>query len=504
MTDATTAAIELSGVTVRFPGRAAPSLADVDLSVAHGERLLLVGPSGGGKSTLLHLISGIVPQSVDADVAGSVRVLGRDPWVDPVPRTALDVGWLGQDPASNACLPRVADEVALPLENRGVPPAQIGPRVRELLTEVDAAHLADRRTSTLSGGEQQRVALAAVLAGEPTVLLLDEPTSMLDPVAAARVMELLERQSRGRAAIVVDHRVRGPWRGARTVGIDADGRLVDAGRTADSGRTDEAGWVRDTGRLPDLGASGVPADPWASHRRPPKSPGDVVLRLRDAAFRHTDDDAVRGVDLDLRRGQVTVLVGTNGSGKSSLLLGLAGLIAGDVPAGADQVGLVFQRAEHQFVARTVADELRVGLVGGRGVDVRPALARVGLEHLAGADPFRLSGGQQRRLSVVAMAGLGRPVLLLDEPTLGLDLANARSVVDLVLELADAGSCVALATHDLDLGRAVADQVLVLSRGRAPAVGGRELLDDVGLLSEVGLHVPDPQLPDPAQLAGVQA
>lgn len=477
MTGTTALAIELRGVTVRFPGRVAPSLADVDLSVERGERLLLTGPSGGGKSTLLHVVSGIVPQSVDADVSGSVRVLGRDPWTEPVPRTALDVGWLGQDPASNACLPRVADEVALPLENRGVPPTQIGPRVRELLCEVDAAHLADRRTSTLSGGEQQRVALAAVLAGEPTVLLLDEPTSMLDPVAAARVMDLLDRQSRGRAAILVDHRVRGRWSGARTVVIHGGGRVVDAG------------------------AGDAPAaDPWTGYRRPRGVPGDVVLRLRDAAFRHAGDDAVRGVDLDLRRGQVTVLVGTNGSGKSSLLLGLAGLIAGDVPTGAEQVGLVFQRAEHQFVARTVADELRVGLVGGRRADVRPALARVGLEHLAGADPFRLSGGQQRRLSVAAMARLGRPVLLLDEPTLGLDVALARSVVDLLLELADAGTSVALATHDLDLGRAVADQVLVLSGGRVSAVGGPELLDDVGLLTEAGLHVPDP-----AQLvAGAQA
>lgn len=483
MTGTTAPAIELRGVTVRFPGRVAPSLADVDLSVERGERLLLTGPSGGGKSTLLHVVSGIVPQSVDADVSGSVRVLGRDPWTEPVPRTALEVGWLGQDPASNACLPRVADEVALPLENRGVPPTQIGPRVRELLCEVDVAHLADRRTSTLSGGEQQRVALAAVLAGDPAVLLLDEPTSMLDPVAAARVMDLLDRQSRGRAAILVDHRVRGPWSSARRVHLDGAGR------------------VRDTGWLPDaLPSDGATTNPWASCWRPHRAPGDVVLRLRDAAFRHTDDDAVRGVDLDLRRGQVTVLVGTNGSGKSSLLLGLAGLITGDVPVGAEQVGLVFQRAEHQLVARTVADELRVGLVGGRGADVRPALARVGLEHLAGADPFRLSGGQQRRLSVAAMAGLGRPVLLLDEPTLGLDLAHARAVVDLVLELADAGTSVALATHDLDLGRAVADQVLVLSGGRVSAVGGPELLDDVGLLTDAGLRVPDP-----AQLvAGAQA
>ncbi|MCL3862560.1 ABC transporter ATP-binding protein [Actinotalea sp. K2] len=495
------AAITTRGLSVHFAGRAAPSLSGVDLTVGPGERVLVLGPSGGGKSTLLHVLTGVVPQSVDADVAGEVRVLGQDPQVVPVPQLALQVGWLGQDPAAGACLPVVETEVALPLENRGVPREEIGPRVRRALVAVGAEHLARRRTSTLSGGEQQRVALAAVLAGEPEVLVLDEPTSMLDPVSAAQVLTLIGEQSRTRTTLLVEHRTAEmSWSPERAVLLDESGRVAADGPAGDllAARRDAAGAARDPAAVP--GRSG----------------GDVVLELRRAHFAQGGHDVVRGVDLSVRRGQVTVVVGCNGSGKSSVLLGAAGLLpGGGVRAGAGAAGLVFQRPEHQFLARTVAQEVAHGLprpTGSRrwwarasareGVDRQEAarasttaawLDRFDLAPLADADPFRLSGGQQRRLSVAAMAVVGRPVLLLDEPTFGLDLPQTRAVVDLVRELADAGTAVVVATHDLDLGRRLADQVLVLSQGEQVAVGGPGLLDDAGLLAEAGLLVEAPVL-----------
>ncbi|MBX9247061.1 ABC transporter ATP-binding protein, partial [Actinotalea ferrariae] len=214
-------AVRTRGLTVRFPGGAGPRLRDVDLDVASGEQVLLAGPSGCGKSTLLGVLTGVVPQAVAAQVTGDVVVLGRDPRTTPVARAALDVGWLGQDPASGTCLPTVAAEVALPLENRGVPRDEIGPRVGAALADVGAAHLADRRTAQLSGGEQQRVALAAVLVGSPRLLLLDEPTSMLDPVGAARVHEVLARHAHRRTTILTAHRRPvGAWRPTREVVLD--------------------------------------------------------------------------------------------------------------------------------------------------------------------------------------------------------------------------------------------------------------------------------------------
>nr|WP_237728137.1 ABC transporter ATP-binding protein [Cellulomonas sp. APG4] len=428
---------------------------DVGLELEEGEHVLCSGASGGGKSTLLNTLSGVVPQSVHARVTGQVRVRGHDPRTEPVARLALEVGRLGQDPASNTCLPVVLDEVALPLENRGVPAAEIGPRVRRALADVDAEHLAHRRVSTLSGGEQQRVALAAVLVADPAVLLLDEPTSMLDPVAAARVLRLLGRHGRGRTTLLVGHG-------------------LDAGLAA-------AGWSPD--RVLELDGSGGLRTALPGRTAPPvrtrRGSGPVALRLRGASFSQHGRTVVSGVDLDLRAGEVTVLLGPNGSGKSSLLLGLSGLLRGSTPEGAGDVAMVFQRPEHQLLRRSVVAE-----VGGR----TDLLDRTDLAEHAHADPFRLSGGQQRRLSVAAMVALGRRVLALDEPTAGLDAVQVVRLVELLDGLAAEGTAVVMATHDLTLAAAVADRVVVLSQGRVVADGGVDLLDP-DLLAQVGLREP---------------
>ncbi|WP_199424850.1 ABC transporter ATP-binding protein [Actinotalea solisilvae] len=568
----------LHGVRVRFPARRAPTLEGVDLAVRPGEQVLLAGASGCGKSTLLALLAGHVPQSVAADVDGDVEVLGRDPRTTPVAQLALQVGRLGQDPASGTCLPTVAGDVALVLENRGVPPELIAGRVDAALADAGAGHLRHRRTGDLSGGEQQRVALAAVLAGDPALLLLDEPTSMLDPVAAAHVLGVLAREARRRTTVLTAHRLPdGAWRPGRVVRL-ADGRVASdelavapppaapgggavpgggaapGGGAVPGGRSaDEPPGVRDGGRA-------------AGWRRVRRGAGEPVVVLRGAGYARDGRAVVAGVDLELRPGQVTAVVGCNGSGKSSLLLGLAGFLdadgrsdvvgaagpggtgaagpggtaGGGSPGTASPPALVLQHPEQQLLTRSVADEVAWGLLAaasaarrpprsGRGrragasgwasawssawaphragprrgraggrpaddaarariaADVDAALARAGLTHLAAADPYRLSGGEQRRLAVAAMSVLRRPVLLLDEPTCGLDDAAARGVVALVDDLAAAGTAVVLATHDLDLARGVADQVLVLGGGTPLAVGDAGLLDDAGLLRAAGLR-----------------
>lgn len=465
-------AVRLRDVTVHVHRRTAPVLDRLDLEVADGEQLLVVGQSGCGKSTLLDVLSGVVPHGVPADVSGEVRVAGQDPRRVPVARLALRVGRLGQDPAANACLPDVLDEVALTLENRGVPRAQIGPRVERALALVDAGHLAARRTSALSGGEQQRVALAAVLAGEPEVLLLDEPTSMLDPVAAERVRRVLAARATGEGTttVLVEQRTADAgWLPARAAVLDPCGRLVADGPTAQV--------------LP----SDVPLPV-----RPGAAPGDVVVRLTDAAFRQGGREVVDAPALELREGEVTALVGCNGSGKSSLLLGIAGLLGGRGRRAAAAAALVVQRPEHQLLARSAAAEVAVGLprrTADRDEVVLAALDAVGLALLADADPFRMSGGEQRRLALAAAAVLERRVLLLDEPTAGLDPRRAADVAALVVAAAAQGRAVALATHDLGLARALADRVVVLAAGRVVAQGGPDLLDDREILATAGLAVP---------------
>lgn len=515
--------VTVRGLTVRFPRRDVASPVDVDLDVAAGERVLVLGPSGSGKSTLLRALAGVVPHSVDADVEGRVAVAGREVSGVPVARLADDVGLLGQDPASSVALPRVDDEVAFGLENAAVPPGEIGPAVRESLASVGAAHLAGRQTRTLSGGELQRVALAAVLARRPRLLLLDEPTAMLDPASAAAVQRLTlgALPSGGGpppAVLVVDHHLQdAATLPPRVVVLDAAGRVAADGPTAsvlaDRGAELAAGgsWVPlETEVALAVGAapgSGIGLDGAAPRLRAlacadrgprPSASGPVRLRARDAAFRAGPQRGapvlVRDVDLDLNAGTVTALIGANGSGKTSLLLGLAGLLpraAGTVDAEAG-AGMVFQFPERQFLTRSVAAEVGYGLCGRPDADARVAatLRRFDLEPLAGADPFRLSGGQQRRLSIAAVAALEPGVLLLDEPTFGQDRAHALSVGDSLVELAAGGAAVAFSTHDLRLAGLVADRVVVVRGGRVAASGPtEEVLRDGALLRSAGLRRP---------------
>ncbi|MBT0994712.1 ATP-binding cassette domain-containing protein [Cellulomonas sp. DKR-3] len=481
-----TAVLETSGLTVAYPGHRAV-LRDVDLEVAPGERVLLLGPSGSGKSTLLRVLAGVVPQLVDADVAGRVLVGGRDTTATSPADLARDVGTLGQDPADQLCLPTVADEVAFPLENRAWPVAAIDAAVDRALARVGAAHLRHRRTADLSGGEGQRVALAATLVADPRLLLLDEPTALLDPAAARAVGRLLHVD--GAAQVLVEHRldevVDLP---PRTLVLGADGRLVVDGPTREV-LHDEAAHLATLGvRLP-----GASLEPPPARAVPAGAP---ALSARGLAVRRGGREVLRGVDLDVRPGRVTAVVGLNGSGKSTLLLALAGLLphAGTVTGGS--VGVVFQRPEQQFLTRRVHDEVAWGPrragrragrrgvrrpgpgrrgAGGAGAGVRDpdavaadALAAVHLAHLADRDPFRLSGGQQRRLSVAAAAVCGHDVLLADEPTFGQDARTGGATAALLRSLADEGRGLVVVTHDLALVAAVADEVVVLRDGRVLA------------------------------------
>lgn len=478
-------------------------------TIQPGEQILLLGPSGSGKSTFLLALAGAIPAHVRATIRGTVRVAGKDPTRAGVAGLSGTVGYLGQDPVSGVCLPHVADEVALPLENRAVPPNRIGERVASALAAVGAQGLAEREAVSLSGGQLQRVALAANIVAAPGLLLLDEPTAMLDAegVAAVRSSIVSACNRPGVASMLVEHRL-DDWAGergipglpSRTIALDRSGRILADGPTmqvlAEHGRTLRAAgcWLpREVDQRLDreervqapTAVRRVTSAREAAPRRKGREPGEVALRARGLAVGHDGVSVLRDVDLDVRAGQVLAVVGRNGAGKSTLLGALARLdepVAGTITG--EAAALVFQRPESQFVGVTVRQELAE--TGAGAEQVEAMIERLGLAPWAEASPFRLSGGQQRRLSLGVMLLGDRPVLLADEPGFGLDRSAHRTMAQMLRDAAEAGRAVVMTTHD---ARALtfADAVAVIAEGEVRTVcSPQELLADPDLLSAAGL------------------
>jgi len=477
------ARIEARGWGLRHPGRRDWALRNVDLTVEAGERVLLLGASGAGKSTLLTALAGLVDPSGGAQTEGTLLVDGVDP------RRARDrSGLLFQDSEAQIVMGRAGDDVAFGLENRCIPTDGIWPRVDAALAAVDFPYGRDRPTHALSGGEQQRLALAGTLALQPGLLLLDEPTANLDPAGAAELRDVLGRvlDRLGATLILVEHRLDEALALVeRVVVIEAGGGVVADGPPRDVFRAHGAA-------LADAGVW-VPDHPPAPPPRRERPPSETLVIAERAAFRYPGmaDDAVAAVDLQLRSSEALAIVGPNGSGKSTLALMLGGLLAprvGSVVAGealapgrgheaiarwpahdlASRIGTVFQDPEHQFLTSSVRNELllgpmRAGLdraAAGRRAD--ELLERLRLSHLARANPFTLSGGEKRRLSVgTALSGAPR-LLVFDEPTFGQDRGTWLELLNLLAGLRDAGRGLCFVSHDRPFVTALADRTLQLA------------------------------------------
>jgi energy-coupling factor transport system ATP-binding protein len=487
MTDgATPARIEARDWGLRHPGRRTWALRGVDLVVEPGERVLLLGPSGSGKSTLLMALAGLVDPSGGSETEGSLLVDGIDP------RLARDrSGLLFQDPESQIVMGRAGDDVAFGLENRCVPTDGIGSRVDAALAAVDFPYGVERSTLALSGGELQRLALAGTLALRPGLLMLDEPTANLDPDGAAEVRGVLDRvlDRSGATMVLVEHRVdEAVALVDRVVVLEAGGGVIADGRPRDV--------FHEHGN--ELAAAGV----WVPDRPPappdprPRPPAETLVIAESASFRYPGStvDAVAGIDLRVRSSEALAIVGPNGSGKSTAAMLVAGLLhprTGSVIAGeallaghgheplarwparelVRHVGTVFQDPEHQFLARSVREEL---LLGPRraGIDTAAAarradelLERLRLGHLAAANPFTLSGGEKRRLSVATALATAPALLVLDEPTFGQDRRTWGELLGLLAALRDSGRGICFVTHDRSFVQALADRTLTLGAAR---------------------------------------
>lgn len=491
----------------RHAGRTAPAVHALDLDISPGERVLLLGPSGAGKSTLLHALAGVLGDADDdgeageSDETGSLLVDGGSPRGQ-----RGRAGLMQQDPETQVVLSRIGDDVAFGAENLAVPRDAIWPRVHEALADVGLSHLPlDHPTSALSGGQKQRLALAGILAMRPGLILLDEPTANLDPAGVLEVRDAVARclDKTGATLVVVEHRVSvwkdlvdrivvlQPGSGANPA-VLLDGppdRVLAEARTM---LTAAGVWVpeyvpstrgRAAEQAPGAGGLLLATENLAVSRQRPRRKG----------FRTVPPVPVQeGITAQVRAGQALAVTGPNGAGKSTFALTLAGLlepVKGTVSATTDlsrgagitpyqwkaerlieRIGTVFQEPEHQFVTGKVLDELLFGPRHlGHGEDrVDELLERLRLRHLVDANPYTLSGGEKRRLSVATVLAASPQVLVLDEPTFGQDANTWAELASFLSELLDAGTAVVSVTHDAEFTAALGGTELKLAAAEAVA------------------------------------
>lgn len=482
--------IQANGWGWQHAGRSERAVSGLDLHIEAGERVLLLGPSGAGKSTFLHAAAGLLGDELDAEEFGTLSLAGTAP-----ARQRGRVGLMQQDPDAQVVLSRIGDDVAFGAENLAVPRDEIWRRVRAALDEVGLELPLEHPSGKLSGGQKQRLGLAGLLAMQPGLLLLDEPTANLDPAGVIEVRDAVQRsvQHTGATLVVVEHRV--------AVWLDVVDRIVVLGGAAQGvlfdGPPEQILDLLSPARV-SLRAAGVwlPGEVPATKRRSETSAesplllsatelavsrqtgsggvgsGGVGSRRRRARKAATEIiPAASGIEAAVHAGQALTVSGPNGSGKSTLALTLGGLLpaadgaveaADELARGAgtdplrwsgaqliERIGTVFQEPEHQFVTGTVAQELGFGpKLLGRGADrVDELLERLRLGELREANPYTLSGGEKRRLSVATVLAASPQLLILDEPTFGQDANTWAELADLLIELLDQGTAVVSVTHD---------------------------------------------------------
>jgi energy-coupling factor transporter ATP-binding protein EcfA2 len=536
--------IEIDSLTVKYAGRKKPALQQLSLRVEEGETLLLLGASGSGKSTLALTLNGLAPQSIAEILNGRVKVKGLDTQEHSVAELAQQVGILFQDPDAQFATLKVEDEVVFGLENLGRPPAGMDAAVDRALADVGMLHARQRPVYALSGGEKQRVALASLLAMQPSVLVFDEPTANLDSVGTQQVFALLaELKARGKhTLILIEHKLDELMHLVdRVVVLGSAGEILADGKPRQvfeqhAAQLKELGvWMPQVCLLAhDLRSRGVPMPnfpitlgeavkalrPWvASLAQKSNGPrtetardsGQTAYEVRELSFAYGHTPALNKVSLQVKEGDFLAIVGPNGAGKSTLASHLIGILS--PPAGsiylhgedisripakelAQRVGFVFQNPEQQFVTESVFEEVAYGLrvIGLTEEEVSARtehlLERFSLARYARANPFTLSHGEKRRLSVASMLAMGQRVLILDEPTFGQDERNAEALLAQLDELNQQGLTIIVITHDMRIVAEHTRTVAVMMDGAISFQGSpRQLFEQPQLLASARLNLP---------------
>ncbi len=499
----------------RHAGRKNPALSGVDLDIALGERVLVLGPSGSGKSTLMGGLAGLLGGAEEGEATGTLTVDGVAP-----AQARGRVGLLMQDPEAQVVLARVGDDVAFGMENLGVAREEIWPRVENSLEAVGLSVPLDHSTTELSGGQKQRLALASILAMGPGLLLLDEPTANLDPSGVAEVRGAVEAvvERTGATMVVVEHRV-DVWASLvdRVIvvadgAIAADGPLRQVLAQQGDALRERGIWLPGDDVAAEVGpapeAAPAPEVPPASSESAP------IARVTDLTIGYDKNSPVRsGIDLTIERGVSTCIVGANGAGKSTFALTLAGLLppisgtvevetsdgtAGDPHEWSSKqllgrMSMVFQEPEYQFLASTVAEELAIGprAAGMTDEEIAPLvdehLEALGLTKLARANPMTLSGGEKRRLSVATALISAPELLILDEPTFGQDRGTWLGLVRLLRAALERGVTLVSITHDPAFVAAMGQRVVDLGQVGTRGASSADPADEAGAASAGNAH-----------------
>ncbi len=499
-------------LSFRYRDRAQWALRSISLRLERGELLLVAGASGCGKTTLIRCINGLIPRSYKGELNGRILVGGQETREMALARISEMVGTVLQDPERQILGTRVANEVAFGLENLGLPSAEIIPRVEQALDHLGIAHLRERETFNLSGGEKQKVALAGVLAMRPSLLILDEPLASLDPASGQEALALVRRLvDGGMTVLMIEHRVED------VLAIRPDRVLFMV-----EGQTRYLGPVEGLQEAVDYREVKLPASMVIARAaaEPPPAPiepmvagaeleaGEPIVRFEDVRFRYGDGpEVLRGVNLEIRRRDVIALLGPNGAGKTTLVKHAIGLLkptSGRVTVGgrdtralsvaqiASTLGYVFQSPSHMLFAPTVREELAFGPTNLRHApkqieeEVKEALEIVNLSGMEADPPLALSFGQQKRVSIAAILAMRSRILVMDEPTAGQDYKNYMSFMDSIVQL-PSFEAILFITHDVDIAVVYANRVLLVDQGALAGDGPPgEVLSDTGLLTRCRL------------------
>lgn len=528
--------ILFEGVSFRYPGAQQDALQDIDLRIGTGECVLVAGDSGCGKSTLLYAINGLIPHLFPGDLRGRVLVEGVEPGDVPLQQLSQRVGTVFQNPENQLFMLTVADDVAFGCENLCLPSGEIRTRVDAALRQVGLVGLRERPIFTLSGGQKQRCAMAGVLAMAPGILVLDEPTADLDGEGTEEVFAQLTRlRQEGKTIVLVEHKLEEAALLADRIVVMEGGRIAADGPPR---RIFAAGGAfLDNLDLPDVVRLGIEPTPLTaaeacvfiearggtgSHPvsgeidRPPQAPDSPpmaevrnqhdsppMVEVRDLHFAYDGgEEVLKGVSFALHGGEMVAVIGANGSGKTTLFRLLMGLVrpaSGEVevdgilaPQLSDligRVGFLFQNPDEQLFCDTVRQEIAFGpaQVGVRA-DLDAYLEMASLTYCAGRHPHTLSRGERQRLALVSLLAMETGLLLLDEPTTGLDRRNWQHALQIARNLARRGKTVIFSTHNMKVVGQFADRVLLFSAGRLVADGlPRQVL--VGDLDRYGLRIP---------------
>ncbi|MGM0748929.1 MAG: ABC transporter ATP-binding protein [Bacillota bacterium] len=488
--------LSIDRLTFSYEEDEKPIFKDLTFQLQKGERALLLGPSGCGKSSLALCINGLYPEACDAVQTGRISLFQKNiEDFQAAEKPSLHIGVVFQDPDQQFCMLTVEDEIAFGLENLQMPKEEMKERIDDVLVKLDLTGLKGQTISALSGGTKQKVALACILAMEPDLIILDEPTSLLDPHSARSFVHMIKelQEEKGFGLLVIEHQLDewAPWV-ERTIVLDASGQKVMDGETPDifQFRSEElkkigvaiphvAAMQENLSAPFTLSKEMLFTQPFPAFKEGKNLPlTEDVLEVNGLSFSRGQRAIFSDISFSLRAGSLTAVVGQNGTGKSTLLSVLARLYkpkSGEIRLFGKplhsfsenelrrQMGFVFQNPEHQFVADTVFGELVFGHKHQKDAaeKAHDLLRRFGLDHVLTHHPFALSQGQKRRLSVATMMMHDLKILLLDEPTFGQDAKTAAECMELIESIQAAGTAVLMITHDMELVSAFADNVLVL-------------------------------------------